>query len=192
MEEAFKMGCSAIYNISPTPPWNLIPQLINRDKLKIEDEDKNKQQKNIDTNSQEYPAINSIIEVSIENSFISIDTEQTSLILRLINNSPKTIKDVIIEYSIDNSVVDFVKESIRRIKNLEPSNPKLLNIGLNLNRSVSYELKEIVLSVSLQFTPESAKDLKSKPFKLRIPIKSFYDVIPKGQIIKFFQGGAIS
>jgi len=129
------------------------------------------------------------VEPEIENSFISLETLHSTLVLRITNKSERRVTDIIVNLSAETSVLSIAHESEQKIDNLGPLDSKLLNFPIERKDGPMDGIKEVVFSAMLRASSEGFKDIDMGIKKLPVPVNTFSQVINEPQIKKFFQVG---
>jgi len=131
------------------------------------------------------------IQPIIENPFISLESDRSTLVLRITNQSERPVTDIVVNLLVDTPVVTIFRDREQKIEKLGPQQSELLNFPIQRNRTFKVDsVNEVVFSVSLRASAEGFKDTIDMGInKLRAQVKTFAQVIGTSQIPKLFQVG---
>ncbi len=129
------------------------------------------------------------VEPNIENAFFSLETVHSTLVVRVANKSARRVTDIVIDLSAETPAVSVRDENVQKIEELQPNSSQLLNFPIERKDGNLEGVSELVFNAFLKASAEGFKDIDMGVKKLRVPIKTFSQVIPNGRLNKVFQVG---
>jgi hypothetical protein len=133
------------------------------------------------------------VEAVIENPFISIESDRTSLVLRVTNQSQRQVSDVQLELLVDTPSVRVSGNRERRLDKLNVQKTRLLSFPIELQNDDSGEVDELSFGISLRASAEGFPNMDLGVKKQRIPIKAFKEAVGSERVPKlFFHGRSLT
>lgn len=130
------------------------------------------------------------VEVSVENSFLSLESPRSTVVLRLTNLSERPVTDIFIELLVESQYFAILGRRERKVGNLQSRASILL--GFSVERSgarMSAEMREIGFSISLRASAEGFPNVDLGITKRRVVLRQFAEAVGLEQIPSLFQSG---
>lgn len=129
------------------------------------------------------------IDAAIENSFISLENNHTTLAVLVTNQSQRAVRDVLIQLLPENPLVTVSGNRERRLDSLDVQKSHIFNFPIERNSLDNLDYpQEISFGISLEASAEGFSKIQGIK-KQTIPIKKLQDVIGIDRIPKLFQAG---
>ena len=129
------------------------------------------------------------VEAIAENTFLSLETPHSTLVLRITNTSERRVTDITVRLLAETHEVTISDDPVQMIDTLAPMKSALLNFPIEMNDTTVDGLKEITFSAILRASSEGFDNFEMRPNKLIVPVKTFSEVVNGGSIVKAFQFG---
>jgi AAA+ ATPase superfamily predicted ATPase len=131
-----------------------------------------------------------MIDISIENRFISLEGNRSTLVIRLINTTARLASNVCVELVIESSALSIVGRREWSIAQVEPQASCLLNIPIERKRtSTPNNADRLVFTISLHASAEGFPNMDLGIIKKELPIKTLQEAIGTPIIPKLFEIG---
>lgn len=133
-----------------------------------------------------------VLDVTVENPFLSLESRNSTLVLRVTDRSERPVTDVSVETVSESPLISIVGSRKRHIPRLESQRSEVMSVpiertggGTGLNGG------EVTFAVSLRASAEGFPDVDLGIKKLKVPIKTFQNALGFDQIPKLFQEGPL-
>jgi hypothetical protein len=132
-----------------------------------------------------------VVDVVVENPFISLESSHSMLVLRVINKSERAVTDVTVETISENPAVLIAGNRKKNIKRLESQRSELLSIAVERGNVDTRNMKDITFAISLRASAQGFPDVEIGIKKLNVSVNTFQEVVGSDQIPKMFQEGPL-
>ena len=132
------------------------------------------------------------IQVTVENEFLSLESDLTTLVLRVTNPSERIVSDVFIEVIVESRELVIIGKRDRQISRLGPQQSTLLAVPLERKQTPvapSGGEKNISVAISVRASAEGFVNVDLGISKPQVPVRSFEQQTGIDQIPKLFQVG---
>lgn len=129
------------------------------------------------------------VEASIENRFISLEADRSTLVLRVSNKTVRAVTDVHLELLTETPAIAVSGKRERRINRIEPQRSQLVCIPIERMSTVEKTPREVKLNISLRASAEGFSDVDLGFSKRSVPVRSLREAVGSEQIPKLFQHG---
>lgn len=129
------------------------------------------------------------VEAVIENPFISVESDNSSLILRVTNQSQRPVSDVQLELLVDTPSVMVNGSRERRLEKLDVQQSHLFSFPIEFRRDDSEAIDELGFGLSLRASAEGFPNMDLGIRKQRISIKAFVEAVGSERVPKLFLHG---
>jgi hypothetical protein len=129
------------------------------------------------------------LQASIDNPFISLDAERSTIVMRIMNSSDRPVTDIVANLLVETSPVSVIGSRECRIAKLEAQHSQLFNFQVqrNLPGAGGSGVTEAGFSILLKASAEGFEDIEL-PIKKQVikVVRTFAEGIGKDQIPKRF------
>lgn len=133
-----------------------------------------------------------VLDVAIENAFISLESSRSTLVLRVTDKSERPVTDVTLEVMSENASVRTGGGRKRTIPKLESQRSELVSVPIErADGAVDRAKTEITFAISLRASAEGFPDVDLGIKKISVPVKTLSQAIGSNQIPKLFQEGPL-
>ena len=129
-----------------------------------------------------------LIQVGVENTFVSSETERSTIVLRVKNESERPATDVWIELMVEDATVTVTGKRDRKIASLDPHQSELLSFPIELHKRTE-TADAMVVDISVIASAEGFPNVDLGITKRRIAFKAIAEIIGFEEIPKLFQSG---
>jgi tetratricopeptide (TPR) repeat protein len=131
------------------------------------------------------------LDAHIENPFISLESERSSLVIRVSNTSDRPVTDALIELLVEDPIVRVVGSREKSIAKMGQQESRLFNIPVEKSDGgrASGPPQNVTFGISLRASAEGFPNIDLGIKKQSLPVASFRERLGTDRIPKLFQIG---